>query len=303
MSIEIREERRGDEEAIDRVLSQAFGAMDESHIVRLLREYYPMFDRRYSVTAWDSGGMVGHVLFTPARIRLMGETVPALAVGPVAVAPAWQRRGIGAEMLRFGHAMARADGFAFAFLQGHPSYYPRHGYVPAGGTVTVTLDQKAIPRLKTDLLAMPVEPADVSWLVSRWEAEFGNVDLAWLWGTALSEWSLPAMNAVMWWTEGGRRAGYSVGPPGETSVVIGDDPVLARAVLATVRGPKLQNHPSGWLARNVLDPAWSTCTVEPRKSHMAIDLADGALQPYLRAVEAGTRVCGATVFPLPFLAC
>jgi hypothetical protein len=36
---------------------------------------------------------------------------------------------------------------------------------------------------------------------------------------------------------------------------------------------------------------------------MAIDLADGALQPYLRAVEAGTRVCGATVFPLPFLAC
>jgi len=294
---------RGDEEAIDRVLSQAFGAMDESHIVRLLRSNYPMFDRRYSVTAWEGGGMVGHALFTPARIRLMGGTVSALAVGPVAVTPAWQRRGIGGEMLRFGHAMGRSDGFALAFLHGHPSYYPRHGYVQAGGRVAVQIDQKRIPSPKTTLLAMPVEPADVSWLMSRWEAEFADVDLAWLWGTALGEWTLPAINAVMWWAEDGRRAGYSVGPPGETRLVIADDPALARAVLATVRNPRLENHPSGWLARHVLALPWATCTVEPKDPHMAIELRKGALEPYRRAVEAGERPCGSTVFPLPFLAC
>ena len=92
MGIELRCEQPGDEEAVDIVNCRAFHSMDGANIVRLLRQYHPAFDRRYSVTAWDGARMVGHSLFTPADLRLMGRTVRALAVGPVAVVPQYQRQ-------------------------------------------------------------------------------------------------------------------------------------------------------------------------------------------------------------------
>lgn len=47
-----------------------------------MRNAYPLCDRRFSVTAWYGDEMVGHALFSPVRLPLMGETVRALAVLP-----------------------------------------------------------------------------------------------------------------------------------------------------------------------------------------------------------------------------
>ena len=81
--VKIRSEMAGDEDAIDAVICRAFGRMNESHLVRLLRDHYPGFDRRYSLTAWEGDQMVGHALFTAARIHLVGRTVKALALAPI----------------------------------------------------------------------------------------------------------------------------------------------------------------------------------------------------------------------------
>ena len=62
-----------------------------------MRNAYPLYDRRFSVTAWYGDEMVGHALFSPVRLRLMGETVRALVV-----LPNFQRQGIGGHCLVTG---------------------------------------------------------------------------------------------------------------------------------------------------------------------------------------------------------
>ena len=163
--VHLRGERPGDEDAIDLVNCRAFRSMNEAHIVRLMRQHYPAYDRRFSVTAWDGDEMVGHTLLSPAPMRLMGATVPALAVGPVAVVPEKQKRGIGGQMLRFGHERGAREGFALAFLNGHPSYYPRHGYKACFGFAKVAIDTDALPPPSQELHPRPVRPADIPWLV------------------------------------------------------------------------------------------------------------------------------------------
>jgi putative acetyltransferase len=311
MRLVIRSEQPGDEEAIDLVNFRAFmehhseggvPRVDEHDLVRYLRAYYPGFDRRYSMTAWDAKRCVGHVLFTPARIRLMGETVRALAVGPVAVDPDWQRQGIGGELLRSGHALGKRDGFSLAFLCGIPEYYPRHGYVRCHGFAKVTIAPERLPPPSGALRALPVNSADIPWLVARSEAEWADVDFGWLWGDALTEWTAPGAIALMWWTGDGRRAAYTLADPrGKWRHVFADDPDLAREAVYTIRPATLDHHPSGWLARNVLDPAWSTIEVERSDAAMACELQEGVLAPLLNALESGARPPGFCNWPLPFI--
>jgi len=305
MSIELRGERAGDEDAIDEVNCRAFGNMDEANIIRLMRQYSPLFDRKFSITAWDGDQMVGHALFTPARLRLMGRTISAMALGPIAVLPERQKTGIGGQMIRYGHDLGRREGVALAFLYGHPSYYPRHGYRACFGFGKVTVDTDRLPAATRKLRTMPVRPADVPWLVERHAAEWADVDFGWLWGESLQEWWIPGLNVMMWWTQDGRRAAYTVGLPGRgrCKMLLADDPALAREVIATIRPAALEHHPAGWLARDALDGEWATAEAKPSNAAMACELQEGALRPYLEAVESGRRSPGFTLFPLPFLAC
>jgi predicted N-acetyltransferase YhbS len=48
------------------------------------------------------------------------------------VVPPAQKRGVGGALTRAGLAMLQAQGVELCFVLGHPSYYPRHGFVPAG---------------------------------------------------------------------------------------------------------------------------------------------------------------------------
>jgi putative acetyltransferase len=303
MTIDLRSEKPGDEEAVDIVNCSAFEEMAVANIVRLMRAHHPAFDPRYSITAWDGDRMVGHALFVPATIPLMGERVRALGVGPVGVIPQRQRTGIGLELLRFGHELGRADGFAVAFLYGHPTYYPRVGYKPCFGFPKVAIDTEKLPKPTAKFIRMPVRPDDIPWLMARYRAEWDDVDFSWDRGDALGEWTIPSLNAMVWWTEDGRRAAYTVAPPGKgkCKMLLADDPALAREVLAALRPSKLEHHPSGWLARNAFDPEWATAEARLSDAGMACELLPGVLEPYLQAVQAKKRAPGFAVFPLPFM--
>jgi len=303
--ITIRREMPGDEGAIDAVNCRAFGQMDEAHLVRLIRSYYPAFDHRYSLTAWYKNEMVGHILFSPARIRLMGRTVSALAVAPVSVVPEFQRCGIGGQLLRAGHELGRSEGFALAFLLGHPSYYPRHGYQSCLGAVNVTIDVDRLPEPDVPLRPMPVHPADIPWLVERFAAEWDDVDFSWRRGNSLTEWTLCGTNALIWWTDDGHRAAYTLGWPRRRGwqMVLAEEPELAREALAMIRPKKLRQHPAGWLAQHALDPEWGRADVKRDPAGMVCELETGALEPYLRAIEDGDRAPGYCTWPLSFMTC
>jgi putative acetyltransferase len=304
MKYQIRNERPGDENDIDIVNCRAFGKMNEAYLVRGMRDYYPAYDRRYSITAWDGDRMVGHTLFTPTRTRLMNQTILALAVGPVGVVLECQRRGIGGQMLNFGHDLGRREGFQFAFLLGHHTYYPRYGYQPCFGFGRITIDREKLPEPTTGLHPWPVRPADIPWLVERHAVELADIDFGCLWGTSLGEWTVPNADAQVWWTEDGRRAGYSLRTTRDKlHLLLADDPLLARDLIATLRPEEIFQHPSGWLARNAVDPAWGKAEVNPSRAAMVCQLREGVLRPYLEAVEAGRRPVGSANWQLPFVLC
>lgn len=83
-----------------------------------------------SLVADNSGVILGHVMFT--RVTLESDPpAKVLALAPVSVYPAYQKRGIGSALIRRGLAIADERGESLVVVLGHPEYYPRFGFVPA----------------------------------------------------------------------------------------------------------------------------------------------------------------------------
>lgn len=129
--MEIRQEKHGDHEEIYKVVKEAFAGTgqsdgNEQELVDALRNS-PSFVPELSLVAAEDGKIVGHILFTKAYVG--SHTVLALA--PLSVLPAYQRRGIGLALIAEGHRIARELGHEYAVVLGHSGYYPKAGYVPA----------------------------------------------------------------------------------------------------------------------------------------------------------------------------
>ncbi|MGH8906330.1 MAG: GNAT family N-acetyltransferase [Egibacteraceae bacterium] len=125
----VRAEGGRDIAAIAAVHEAAFGSEAEAVLVAALRASAGWIPE-LSLVAEADGQVVGHVLLT--RIDIVG-TRPgeALALAPIGVMPGWQRRGIGARLVRQALAEAAALGHQLTVVLGHPAYYPRFGFLPA----------------------------------------------------------------------------------------------------------------------------------------------------------------------------
>ena len=79
------------------------------------------------------GAPEGYVIFTPCRILPDdgSEAADVMLLGPLAVAPDRQRRGLGAALVRAGLARLETAGFDAALVLGDPAYYGRFGFEPA----------------------------------------------------------------------------------------------------------------------------------------------------------------------------
>lgn len=85
--------------------------------------------------------VVGCIASTRARIVGQdGAETPVAVLGPIAVDPELQRRGIGAALLGASIDAARAAGERGIFLYGSPDYYPRFGFEDARRWGVTTAD-------------------------------------------------------------------------------------------------------------------------------------------------------------------
>lgn len=125
----------GHEAHVTAVLESAFGRSDEARMVAALGAaraatvslvaQIPPDDREQ--TPWP---IVGHIALSPVTIN--GSSEPrGLGLGPLAVAPAHQRKGVGAELVRTALRRACLLGYSYVVVLGHPHYYPRFGFEPA----------------------------------------------------------------------------------------------------------------------------------------------------------------------------
>lgn len=128
MTITIRPETTADLPAIYAINQQAFeGRTAEPGLVNAIREGEG-FIPELSMVAEVDGRPVGHILFSPISITTQGGEIPALALAPMAVLPAFQNGGIGSELVRAGLEAARQMGHAIVIVLGHPNFYPRFGF-------------------------------------------------------------------------------------------------------------------------------------------------------------------------------
>ena len=119
-------EGEGDRAAVRAVHEAAFETAVEADLVDALRETDAWLDG-LSLVAREDGEVVGHILFTEARV---GEAA-VLALAPMAVVPERQRGGIGQALVQEGLRRARATSYPAVVVLGHPEYYPRFGFRPA----------------------------------------------------------------------------------------------------------------------------------------------------------------------------
>jgi putative acetyltransferase len=122
--IHIRGERKEDFEGVRRVNEAAFGQPAEADLVDALRSGGAA---TVSLVAEVKGQIVGHILFSPVTVE-GADDLKAVGLGPMAVLPEHQRRGIGSLLIRKGLEYCRKAGIQAVVVLGHPDYYPRFGF-------------------------------------------------------------------------------------------------------------------------------------------------------------------------------
>jgi predicted N-acetyltransferase YhbS len=117
-------------QAIYQVNKLAFGQNGESDLVEKLRKK-PAYVKALSQVAELDHVVIGHILFTPILIKSASRRTESLALAPMAVLSAYQRKGIGGKLIRAGLHAARNAGFRSVIVLGHPAYYPKFDFQPA----------------------------------------------------------------------------------------------------------------------------------------------------------------------------
>jgi len=127
----IQDTVKEDIDTVYNIHTAAFGQNEEAQlVVKLLND--PSASPCLSLLASLNGLAVGHVLFTRATIDGANQAVSATILAPLAISPEFQRQSIGEQLIREGLDRLVHDGIRLVFVLGHPDYYSRFGFSPAG---------------------------------------------------------------------------------------------------------------------------------------------------------------------------
>ena len=127
----IREAKDSDLKDVLFVEKEAFGYEKEANLVKdLLGD--PSAKPLYSLLAFYNDRAVGHILFTSARLEGMQNGASISLLAPLAIIPGFQKQGVGGKLIKHGLQHLTNTGVDLVFVLGHPGYYPRYGFIPAG---------------------------------------------------------------------------------------------------------------------------------------------------------------------------
>ena len=131
--MEIRESRGQDLTGLLAVEERAFGETEGPVIVELVKGLLndPTANPLLSLIALHDQKIVGHILFSKAEVTGFAEERSTI-LAPLAVEPSFQKQGVGGSLIIKGLKLLADAGVKLVFVLGHPEYYPRFGFKPAG---------------------------------------------------------------------------------------------------------------------------------------------------------------------------
>lgn len=293
----IRPETPADYAGIARVNALAFADSPLVYTIVDLHRHRPRFDPELSLVAENEGEIVGHVLFSPQTIRLMGQDVDAVNLSPLAVAPGYQRQGVGAALVREGHRVAREKGYPFSFLVGHPPYYPRFGYLTyAYGGSWLKVNTANLP--SGDLETRPPTENDIPALRALWRYEEGAVDFSIDPGGRLLDWISPNPEIkAQVYTQDGSVVGYARVSTHKIHYFLAADAETAQH-MAKQMGQEivLPLHPNSASAAALLGETNGSAF----DAAMVCPLAPSPFEEYYALVQAGKCLAGRPIWGVEF---
>ena len=124
----IRAEKESDYRTIRTINLRAFPSSAEADLVDKLRAANVDI---ISLVAVEDNELVGHILFSPVTLENDGSDLRVIGLGPMAVLPDYQNRGIGSKMVNEGLEICMNQGYDAVVVLGYPEYYPRFGFKPS----------------------------------------------------------------------------------------------------------------------------------------------------------------------------
>jgi putative acetyltransferase len=121
--LEIRGSLPSDESSIKALYPRAFPDED---LLPLVRDLLGHRDSTISLVAIIDSDIVGNIIFTKGHVDSGRQDAALLA--PLAVAPEWQRQGIGSALIRAGLRRLREEGVSAVYVLGDPEFYGRLGF-------------------------------------------------------------------------------------------------------------------------------------------------------------------------------
>jgi putative acetyltransferase len=164
----IRGERPEDAQGIRSLLEAVFPTTEEAELVDRLRRSCPDC---LGLVAVEDDALVGHVVFTPVTLQTEAGVVEGSGLAPLAVRPDRQRRGIGTALVHAGLDHLRAAHCPFVVVLGHPTYYPRFGFVPAS-RLGVRCQWDQVPDDAFMILALAPDRVPASGGLAQYRPEF-----------------------------------------------------------------------------------------------------------------------------------
>ena len=127
----IRESLSSELDEVMRVEGEAFGSDEEAKLSRdIIND--PSSEPTLSLLAFVDNKAVGHILFSRVKIENTAKEVLGSILAPLAIVPEAQNQGIGGKLIKTGLGRLAEIGVELVFVLGHPGYYPRYGFKPAG---------------------------------------------------------------------------------------------------------------------------------------------------------------------------
>ena len=126
----IRPETPADAAAIDRLHLAAFDDPQLPPLVAAIRAS-PNYLPELALVAELGGEIAGHIMVSLLPLATDAGEIRILCLSPLGVAPGHQNAGIGAALTRAALEIADRRPEPIMVVQGHPTYYPRFGFVRA----------------------------------------------------------------------------------------------------------------------------------------------------------------------------